>query len=83
MARAHAHPGLAAAWETGYEVESTPIGVGIPPAFPNAGAPAPGQPGSADLGGGWIDAFAMGSVAPSKIVNGAFVALTVPPVQVA
>ncbi len=67
VAGAHRHAAVAAAWETGYEVESTPIGVGIPPAFPNAGAPSPGNPGSADLGGGWIDSFAMGSVAPSKI----------------
>lgn len=58
---------LAEAWEVGYEVESTPLGVGIPPAFPHAGPPSPGQPPSADLGGGWIDPFAMGSIAPTAI----------------
>ncbi|MBP9145515.1 MAG: hypothetical protein KBF21_11485 [Thermoanaerobaculia bacterium] len=55
------------AWEVGYDFETTPISAGIPPAFPNAGAPNPGQPGSSDLGGGWIDPFTMGSIAPSTV----------------
>ena len=58
---------LGSIWEVGYEVESTPMVVGIPPSFSNAGPPTPGQPGSADLGGGWIDPFAVGSVAPTSI----------------
>ncbi len=53
--------------ETGYELETTPISCGIPPGFPLAGPPKPGQAGSSDLGGGWIDPFAMGSVAPSSV----------------
>ncbi len=55
------------AWEVGYDFETTPISAGIPPAFANAGPPNPGQPSSADLGGGWIDPFAMGSIAPSTV----------------
>ena len=59
--------GPANPWEIGYDFETTPISAGIPPAFPNAGAPNPGQPSSSDLGGGWIDPFAMGSIAPSTV----------------
>ena len=66
-ARAVRPGAIATAWEVGHEVESTPIGVGIPPGFPLAGPPKPGEPGSSDLGGGWIDAFAMGSVSPQKV----------------
>lgn len=58
---------LASPWEVGYGFETTPMVAGIPPAFPNAGPPSPGAPGSADLGGGWIDPFALGSVAPQSI----------------
>ena len=58
---------LGAPWEVGYEFETTPMVAGIPPGFPCAGPPAPGQPSSSDLGGGWIDPFAMGSVAPTAI----------------
>ena len=54
-------------WEIGYEVESTPMVVGIPPSFPFAGPPSPGSPNSSDLGGGYIDPFAMGSIAPQTI----------------
>jgi hypothetical protein len=54
-------------WEVGYEFESTPMVVGIPPGFPNAGPPSPGFPNSSDLGGGYIDPFAMGSLAPKTI----------------
>jgi hypothetical protein len=55
------------AWEVGYDVESTPMVVGIPPSFPYAGPPSPGLPNSSDLGGGYIDPFAMGSIAPQSI----------------
>lgn len=53
----------------GYEFESTPMVVGIPPSFPNAGPPSPGLPTSSDLGGGYIDPFAMGSLAPQSITS--------------
>ena len=59
--------GPANPWEVGYQFESTPISAGIPPEFANAGAPAPGKLTSADLGGGWIDPFAMGSIAPTSV----------------
>jgi len=55
------------AWEVGYEFETTPISAGIPPRFPQAGPPQPNLPGSSDLGGGWIDPFAMGSISPASI----------------
>lgn len=57
----------AASWEVGHELETTPMVAGIPPTFSHAGPPSPGAPGSADLGGGWIDPFALGSVAPQKV----------------
>lgn len=61
-------PGRGAApWEVGYEFETTPISAGIPPPFPHGGPPQPGQPASSDLGGGWIDPFAVGSVAPKTV----------------
>lgn len=53
----------------GYEFESTPMVVGIPPSFANAGPPSPGSPTSSDLGGGYIDPFAMGSLAPQSIAS--------------
>ncbi|MFN7942802.1 MAG: hypothetical protein U0X73_14535 [Thermoanaerobaculia bacterium] len=59
--------GFSSPWEVGYEFETTPMSAGIPPGFPFAGPPSPGQPGSSDLGGGWIDPFAMGSTAPQAI----------------
>ena len=59
--------GPANPWEVGYDFETTPISAGIPPAFANAGPPSPGQPSSSDLGGGWIDPFALGSIAPSTV----------------
>lgn len=61
------HRAFGAPWEVGYEVESTPMVVGIPPGFPYAGPPSPGLPNSSDLGGGYIDPFAMGSIAPQTI----------------
>ncbi len=65
--------GPANAWEVGYDFETTPISAGIPPAFATAGPPAPGQPQSSDLGGGWIDPFALGSIAPSTVAaDGSF-----------
>lgn len=47
-----------------YLIESTPVGVGIPPTFPFAGSPEPGLPGSRDIGGGWVDSFAFGGQGP-------------------
>jgi hypothetical protein len=65
--------GPANAWEVGFDFETTPISCGVPPAFPNAGPPSPGQPSSSDIGGGWIDPFAMGSIAPSTVAaDGSF-----------
>ncbi|MBZ0112638.1 MAG: hypothetical protein K8J08_09265 [Thermoanaerobaculia bacterium] len=78
-ARAIRPGAMATGWEVGYEVESTPIGVGIPPGFPLAGPPRPGEPGSSDLGGGWIDAFAMGSVAPQEVDKNRRFTVPVPP----
>lgn len=59
--------GPANPWEVGYDFETTPISAGIAPAFANAGPPSPGQSTSSDLGGGWIDPFALGSIAPSTV----------------
>jgi len=67
------------AWEVGYDFETTPISAGLPPAFPNAGAPSPGQPSSSDLGGGWIDPFAMGSIAPSTVSSDGRFRVPTPP----
>lgn len=69
------------AWEVGYDFETTPISAGIPPAFPNAGAPNPGQPSSSDLGGGWIDPFAMGSIAPSSVSSDGRFKVPTPPTR--
>lgn len=56
-----------------YLFEQTPITNGIVPTFPNAGAPNPGQPTSSDLGGGYVDPFISGAVAPtSPPVDSAF-----------
>jgi hypothetical protein len=75
-------PGAGAApWEVGYEFETTPISAGIPPPFPLAGPPQPGQPGSSDLGGGWIDPFAVGSVAPSSVTPERRFTVPTPPVR--
>jgi hypothetical protein len=43
-----------------YPFEATPITVGMPPTFAGAGA------GGRDLGGGYVDPFAFGSIAPAK-----------------
>ena len=48
--------------------------VGAPP-------PKPGQPGSSDLGGGWIDPFAMGSVSPTSIGADRRFQVPTPPVR--
>lgn len=72
---------LGAVWETGYEFETTPMSAGIPPGFPLAGPPTPGQPGSSDLGGGWIDPFAMGSVSPTSIGKDRRFQVPTPPVR--
>ncbi len=61
---------LTSPWEVGYEFETTPMVAGIPPGFPNAGPPSPGAPSSSDLGGGWVDPFVMGSVAPQSVSAG-------------
>jgi len=75
-------PGQGAApWEVGYTFETTPISAGIPPPFPLAGPPQPGQPGSSDLGGGWIDPFAVGSVAPSAVTPERRFTVPTPPLR--
>ncbi|MEO7793651.1 MAG: hypothetical protein ABIV06_02670, partial [Thermoanaerobaculia bacterium] len=66
-------------WEVGYDFETTPISAGIPPAFANAGPPDPGQPASSDLGGGWIDPFALGSIAPSTVAGDGCFRVPAPP----
>ncbi len=71
--------GPANPWEVGYDFETTPISAGDPPAFANAGPPAPNQPASSDLGGGWIDPFALGSVAPSTVAADGRFRVPVPP----
>lgn len=61
------HRAFGTPWEVGYEFESTPMVVGIPPGFPYAGPPSSAPPNSSDIGGGYIDPFAMGSLAPTTI----------------
>ena len=61
------HRSFGTPWEVGYEFESTPMVVGIPPGFPYAGPPSSAPPNSSDIGGGYIDPFAMGSLAPTTI----------------
>ncbi|MEO8275669.1 MAG: hypothetical protein ABI639_05575 [Thermoanaerobaculia bacterium] len=73
--------GPANPWEVGYDFETTPISAGIPPGFPRAGPPSPGQPASSDIGGGWIDPFAMGSVAPAKVAEDGSFRVPTPPLR--
>ena len=71
--------GPANPWEVGYDFETTPIAAGLPPAFPNAGPPIPDHPASSDLGGGWIDPFALGSIAPSTVTTDGRFRVPTPP----